>query len=435
MSNSFIHDSQDSSVTDDVLRENIKINNSIVLSSDSSDSDLDSSFHIDVGNDPILKTLKSRQKSINQEESNVLNLAGNNLFKQVKIQQFDLGSNFDKNITKNLTVLNNESMASDGINDNLLQANTFVSQAEIDTKKLISFLGKSTLKKYHNIEYYINMLVNERVSSKYLDWFFFNQDSTITDISDIISNADFFLLGNNWPKLKELILKKYPTISDLLMSIGVSNEKLERLGDGNCLQLTTDRTYDPLAKLLPFDSVLQIIAFYCHEKGFLKIYFAIMLDRNFYELSNSYDNNLYDFLKIFSNEQILDSYFQLVSKDDYFMHYRFSRMIPQYKNILVNYLWKTDSDNIDESLEKLANEFNNLYDNSKYESLLYYILFIYGSDLLPIKMSVEKDMISVNHNNLKEYFINCIHNSTGHLTNDVELPLIKNILGIFNKIS
>lgn len=80
-----------------------------------------------------------------------------------------------------------------------------------------------------------------------------------------------------------------------------------------------------------------------------------------------------------SLKKLVELYWEYIQLKErkYYMLYRLTRLVPSLKSAFMDDLFEKDS-------KKLVKQFDVLFDSQNYKDLLYFILFIYGSELYPI---------------------------------------------------
>ena len=224
--------------------------------------------------------------------------------------------------------------------------------------------------------------------------------------------------------MTEKIKKQFPTLHELCLALGCNKVKLNNIhiSKEDLLQ------YDNLVELTPTENVMKLICYYGSDPLFNKIFICLILDRKIYEslfCDSLICTTIYCKLILQNdpdNESLfLQDYLQVVDKGNYFLHYRLIRLLPNLKNALIERLFK---ENQDTKLAQFVKTFNKLFDEKMYRDLLYFVLFIYGSDEMPFGNS-----------KTTEYFKDCVYDMTQDGTNDVELSLMKGVLNLFYQIN
>lgn len=320
----------------------------------------------------------------------------------VRVKSFNLGKSFDSNISDKMQKLNSlqeliEESPTKKLNDKIhlkLSRNKNKLMNDLVNKKIND-----------NV---IDVIIHENISNKYKDWHFMRENC-----SKEINSTDLLHLMESIG-------------CEPLQDFTISDEDLDRY-DSYCRILPVGYMIECIIKFIGMK--LQVLSTTKEEKkSIVKFLICFILDRKVYEsvdfnnvictkiyrniiLKHLVDNKRENFIEIF--EEITD---KLIIKK-YFIIYRLVKLIPDLKNVMISRLFDND-------IKKIIVEFNSVFDSKQYECLLYLILLVYGSSLLPYG----------SNNTTTRYFRDCIYDMSLTATNDVELSLIKSLLNIFTKI-
>lgn len=268
----------------------------------------------------------------------------------------------------------------------------------------------------------VDSIINETVTNKYHDWHFikYNCSKTI-DTSDL---------------------------NHILKSIGC----IQDYGD-ECRLVIGDQDldkYDSYCTMLPVKYILDVVydnyynsalLNYDSRSRFFKFIICLLLDRKIYESVDIYDKNWSCVLSDLVNKKhcikqldYIKEFSEIFSELDeklYFILYRLCSILPKMKPLLIKHYFKNNPQN-------LILEFNAILDGKGYEKLLYFIMFVYGSSLLPFEQDESNHSEDVKSklakNKVHLYFTDCIYDLAQTTTSEVEVSLIKSLLNIYSKI-
>ena len=416
MSSSPVYDSQDSVDLDQPILNTIKDDNIDSFSDDSLGSlSNDDSYNI------ILQPSKQPGKSDKLEDQILNRLSkteATTLVKRcctdfIEVEQFSLGDEYDPKIAKHIESIKN---ANKNVQADLVINNKSTSRTELITLKIKSKLEQHIYSE-DILNHYISMIVRDTVSDRYKDWHFFTKTSRIKDIDEVISAQELFIFGEDWKAIQKVILKTYPSFQLFLNALGVSTDLLKII-DNKKLSISQSYDHDSLCQILPINAMMTIIPYYHDQPDFVTLFLCFILDRKVYE-SQECSTEWCEELLVKYEHEVFDSYLSLVEPDNYFIHNRFSKMIPIFKKKLeLRLLFDADG-----TVTIILNEFNRLFDAREFKNLLQFILFIYGTD----NVQSLDDLID-----LRNYFSKCIHDVSNESTTEVELTLLKGIIGVFD---
>lgn len=389
--NDYVSDSEDSDNIISIIPNKESNNDDFVVSSTEDESEIDDNFLID---DPILTDNSiTKKRSFDQIDTSTSINIDKDTYSNIKLVNSDLGEHFDINFGEKINNINS-------LKDKISNSNTKLSTPTTDTSTDLSNfnfnIDLNSYKQYHQL------LINKNLSGKFQDWFYFNNNFTYIDNS----NSHFF---NN--------------LDDILLSFGArsidSNNNNTKIISDNKLD------YDRLNSLLPFD-ILKILLDNYSTKfkfEFIKKFPLIILDRNFYEQSYINDSWCIKHYKRIGFYTFIKSYFNHVDINDFFIHYRISRILGNiFSKKLFNKVFDIqDKDDSQKDINKLiVDKFNTLIDNKNFKHILYYLSFV----------------LTIHNNNIKNdkelitYFIRCIEDFTDLITTDVELSMSKSLLNL-----
>lgn len=321
----------------------------------------------------------------------------------VTLKQHNWGPHFDLHLATSLDKIQ-------CLNDDM-QNPSMVSSAEDGTRtQLMSRLQDKDVSPQ-----YIDLVVKESISGRYIDWHFITQDTQFQDVSieqEFLSDEKGALVGS-------ALRETYPTLIQLLHSIGVSQPTLKSLVISDQKPLTHNRCHDTLCEMSPVDTMMRALEIYAENSElFLKYFLCFILDRKIWESMECNTHWCAQVSKIFTSEQLIDGYLDIVERRDYFMHYRLVRSLPGLQSLLVRQLLGP------ETTHAIVQEFEQLMDDKLYQPLLYFTLLIYGTRFMPFGFSPTT-----------QYFKDCTEDLCNESTNAVELSLLRGILGIFLKVT
>lgn len=392
-----IYDSQDSDTERFVIRHEL-VQSVAEYCSEEGDTDDDREANQLFGQNSTLRS-KLWEPKIEIDKSSVIKRED-----VVQVKQYDLGHHFDPMITKSLDKI---SSVTKQVEDSPKGVKTRTKNGGIEDIQL-SFKRRGVSPQYSDL------ITNETVSKRFIDWHFITEDSQFQELPIETTLYDE----------QEALVTRYPTLESLLMSFGVSGDMLDSLATEKYL-LTSKRGIDTLCQLSPIDSILDAFSHYINvSEQFTKYFICLILDRKVYE-SLSCDSLWCT--KIFKNlphHSFLDEYFSLVHPHDYFLHHRVIKLIANIQTPLIRRIFFKDNDQSDEEARKvLVAEFNHLFDKRRLQDLLYFVLSIYGSEFMPFG-----DTLAT------RYFKNCVDDLFNASASDVEISLISGILGVILKI-
>ncbi|CAG58182.1 KRE29 [Nakaseomyces glabratus] len=337
-------------------------------------SDVDD-FEFEDGDDPILKKMKldvKPESSSDSEGEVVLQETDVHpymdfLQKLNKIQAGEVGEKRDIKRDKSIVELQHEELVKQ-----LKSAGTFTSVPD----RLIDHISSEVL------------------SDKFRDWHFITQECRDIDNTTLSSMLDAFGVGNSADLLNlKIIASEYTKKYDSLSTIYPVGYMLEELVD--YYRRTLPRAETPLE--------------YCHA------FFLFVLDIKIYdshECDTSWCEEVLDILtQRFRQEEIFDVYLKVVELNDYYMHYRVTKLIPRMKSYILAKLFGT-VDTV-----TIVNEFNTLLDDKRYKELLYFLLLVLGTRYVPR-----------GKNETIKYFISCVTDVYDDSQSNPEISIIKNYL-------
>lgn len=400
-----VHDSQVSDSDSLIIVNEIQTTQEQVELS-STDEELSSEDSNLLREDELFKRTAVKKENLKRRESH------SSEENSISVKQYDLGRHFDPQIISSMEKIE------------LLNKQIDNSFTKDQTITLTSNLEKTTLryhlKRSHVSDYYIDLIIKESISGKYLDWHFITENCYFEELSPCVS---FFSCGNGKLEATKM-LEKYPSLKDLLLSFGVSEATMDMLSTKES-PITCTRQHDTLCEISPTESMMHALSLYNNDNiYFLKYFICFILDRKVYE---SMDCDMIWCTKIYntlSKEHFTKVYMSLVDKQDYLMHYRLIRLIPAFQKPLVRQLFFEEKElDSKESIAVIVKEFNELFDKRHFQKVLYFILVVYGSQYMPFGQS-----------SVTRYFKCCTDDMSDENTNEVELSLLKGLLSIFTKI-
>ncbi|CCH61103.1 hypothetical protein TBLA_0E00420 [Henningerozyma blattae CBS 6284] len=377
---------------------------------DSTDDEHDNNQFLDesLAGDAIFSLITQHKQSTNLDlDKN----GGNNIKNEpsikdskVEIKQSDLGDDFDEELGKKMKRFRD-------ISDDITTLKKRALDYEYRTDSNNIALLKKQIKYKEISNNYLEMVANETLSGKYKDWFFFTENSRFNE--DILEDIENF-------SSKEIMLK-YGDFKKLLVCFGTNIKYLYQ--DYNISDLKYK--YDTLSILQPIDTMKVIIGHYfiIDPINFKKFFPSLLLDRNFYESLSIDDDWCTSFYNKITPKIFFKNYFKVVNKTDFFLHYRLIRIIPSSKNLIISLIFSTSVEVKDVEKNPVIEMFNYLIDEKNYKNLLYFILVLSGSNLVPF-----------GSNKYVDYFQSCINDISDENSNEVELTLVRNILKLFEKV-
>lgn len=376
--------------------------------------------------DPILKrTVIPKRKAPGNDEGEEILKTPKRLINYVPLKNFNLGDSFDNTITTKVAKLQDlkkEILDSPRRNTNIVITSNTVAKSEL--QKSIKFAGFIP-------EIYLDLITKETISDKYKDWHFISENCHYEELMDLeMKDMDYsFLFGNGsfQGKVPEFVRLKCPDITNLLVFFGVNQEKC------NSLKINYEKKenakHDNLCTIFPINKMLKFLMYYYNDdegarEVFLRAFICLILDRNVFNAVELDHKLCFKVLELFDETYFINIYFKIVSKNDFFLHYRLLQIFPNLQNALLRRRYNENQGEIETMRQNLINEFNELFDCKNYKNLLYFILTMYGSKFIPFGPKSQ----------VTEYFKDCILDISNETTNDVEISILKGILNLFSKI-
>lgn len=321
----------------------------------------------------------------------------------VAIKQHNWGPHFDVHLASSLDKIQS-------FNNELRNPRTLTEGQDGNKTRLMSQLQNKQVSPE-----YLDLIVKESISGRYIDWHFITENSEFQDVSI----EQEFLADEKGKIVQEDIRALYPSLRCFLNSIGVSDLTMRSLEAPSSKPLSANRRFDSLCDISPVESMMRAFEAYSDSgRYFLKSIVCFILDRKIWESMECDARWCHNVLAKFTTQQVLDEYLMLVEKKDYFMHYRFVRSFPHLQLALVRLLinpLKTQA---------VVEEFERLMQEKSYQPLLYFTLLVYGSRLMPF-----------GNFSTTLYLKECTEDLCNESTNAVELSLLRGILGLFLKIT
>ncbi|CAI4038505.1 hypothetical protein SMKI_05G1160 [Saccharomyces mikatae IFO 1815] len=370
--------------------------------------------------DPILK-----RKALNNNERETILKIPRKIIDYVPLKNFNLGDSFDSMITTRVTKLRDlEKEILDSPSGSTGIVTTSNTAAKSELQKSIKCGGIIP-------EKYLDVVTKETISDKYKDWYFISENCHFEELMDLeMKDMDYsFLFGSNTCKgnVPEFLRLKCPNITNLLVLFGVNEEKCFSLRIN--YEKKENAKHDNLCTIYPTDKMLKFLMYYYSADGdvrevFLKAFICLILDRNVFNAMGLDHNMCLKVLELFDHTEFINSYFEIVCKDDFFLHYRLLQIFPNIQTALLGRLFNKERCRISTIEQNIINEFNEMFDYKNYKNLLYFILMMYGSKHTPFGPKSQ----------VTEYFKDCILDISNETTNDVEISILKGILNLFSKI-
>ncbi|EJS44052.1 kre29p [Saccharomyces arboricola H-6] len=378
--------------------------------------------------DPILKRSilsKRRAPSNDVDGDEEISRTPKKLINFVPLKNFNLGQSFDTTITTKVTKLRNlnkEILDSPRESTNVVVTSTITAKSEL--QRNIKFVGNIP-------EVYLDLVTKETISDKYKDWYFISENCHYEELMDLeMKDMDYSFLYSNsacQDDVPDFIRSSFPSIANLLASFGVNQEKakLLKIDYGK----NENSKYDSLCTIFPVEKMLKFLMYYYSDDKeereiFLRTFICLVLDRNVFNAMEMEYKICSKVLELFNEEYFINLYLEIVRKDDFFLHYRLLQIFPNLQILLLGRLFDEKEARSKTIRQSLINKFNELFDYKNYKNLLYFILTIYGSKLIPFGPESQ----------VTEYFKDCILDVSNETTNDVEISILKGILNLFSKI-
>ncbi|SCU88198.1 LANO_0D01398g1_1 [Lachancea nothofagi CBS 11611] len=256
---------------------------------------------------------------------------------------------------------------------------------------------KSTLK--HSVpNAYLEMVFRENHSQQFQDWFFITEDGQA-------ENQEPWDLFLNQKKPRKTNLRC------LLRSFGVSSQYMPESSEAI---ITT--MFDGMNYLESIEWMCQQLEDHTESIGFDGTFLRFILDRNVFnsaECTSSWCSNIYGKL---CQDRFLRIYLQLVAQDEYLLHLRVSRQIPEFHEVLLERLFPRSSQ------QTFIHAFDKILRSKDYSKLLYFVLFIYGTKKMPFGIT-EASVI------LKDQIHDLCEDG-----NQLELIIVRSYINFFMKI-
>ena len=363
----------------------------------------------------------------------------------ITIARFNLGDSFDSKVIEKLNQLNK---VKDIINTNN-NNNDNNSTHENSNKSILSIDDSkesiNELKKQYKLKLSknnitldpdtIDMICHDK-TGRYKDWYF------------ITNNGQEQLVTNS---LKEFLLSIGVDESMLYDDFYINDGLLNQL-DPYCI------IFEPDYILEEFSNLLEHVDGSKYNDNYFKWWLYLILDKTIY---NSLLCNIFwcnDILNIFLKrygtlQNLVKLYWKFIqlNENKYYLLYRLTRLLPKLKPYFVVDIFQNDQ-------TLLINQFDSLYDSQNFKDLLYFILFIHGSEMYPIGIDtsitnndvegddiLENDSIdnkALGNNNVKndqyspqsiiQYFKDCIIDASSDQQCAREIPIILSILKLFS---
>lgn len=337
----------------------------------------------------------------------------------IQVQESDLSGFYGKELSMNMDKLNSMQSL---IHKSPLPKQDSEIQKQFNAKK--DALFKEVIDSRTVKQNLVDAIIHENITNKFQDWHFIRRNC-----------SDSIELG---------------LLTPLMASIGCEMESSDPVF--TITDADVER-YDSYCRMFPVGYMLDHIctslrriathglATTASKTKAAKFFVCFILDRKVYE---SIDMNPLKCTSIYRDVvvkyllendptgnmiNILDELFINLDKNLYFMINRLTTLIPELKNPLMAHYFKNDINNV-------IAKFNTLMDDGMYESLLYFIMLIYGSYLLPFEKSDkddEKDGLENNHTH--KYFKECVYDMSTNTTSDVEISLMKVLLNLYSKVN
>lgn len=364
-------------------------------------SSLEEESSADESNGSVTDRNEKKNKDSTVRSSFVANVWGGKEEISVGVKSYDLGHHFDPSLSSSLDRIRTLTKLADN------------SPANPKSKALFDAEWHD-LKVKEVSPHYIDLVLKESISKKYLDWHFITENS---QFDEVLPNS--FLCDSD-----ETLLERYPTLESLLVAFGVAPKTLDLIQMENS-PLSSSRHNDTLCQLSPFDAMIDAFACY-QEKSeqYARYFICFILDRKVYEsicCDTLWCSKIY---KTFSPDAFVQVHLSLVDSKDYFLHHRLIKLIPTIQDVLVRrVLFNAKDLTEDQAKDILVEEFNDLFDKRRFQQLLYFVLVIYGSKYMPFGDSYAT-----------RYFKDCTVDLFNASASDVELSLLNGFLSIFAKI-
>lgn len=411
----------------------------IMLSSSSSESDGSTSdIYISTRRqgsslDPILSSVEKSSKATKALRATSVPVPLKKNDGDIAITTFNLGASFDSRVADKVEQLKN---AHQMMEQGLSHTQEGVSQNDVaipeETVREVKKRYRSKLeqnKMLDKVDHDLIDIMCRDETGRYRDWFFITKNSRDDNI---------------------------PTrnILEFLASIGVDPILLEddfHMMDGHLNEL------DPYPMIHHPDYILQEYNRIPVHNNSFKWWLYLVLDKTIYNSLACNVSWCHEMVRKFSKQhgstqRLVELYWEYIRLDErkYYMLYRFTRIVPVLKPIFIENMFQDD-------LKQLVKEFDMLFDAQNYRDLLYFILFIYGSDLYPIgnssnferdddggvneAMDFYSDIDTIlkdkpakpnESQSISQYFKDCIIDVSSDGQSAREIPIILSILKLFS---
>lgn len=361
----------------------------------------------------------------------------------ITLSQFNLGDSFDFNVIEKLNQLNKLSdMINTNNNNNNNKNDNNKPDFDIDgSKELINQLKKQYKLKLSKNNVIldpdtIDMICYDK-TGKYKDWYFITNNSRDQLITTDLQNF-FISIGVDKNMLSE----------DFCIDDSLLNEL-----DPYCVIFEPGYILQEFSNLLQHANDMNTAP----NDNFFKWWLYLILDKTIFnsiQCDILWCNSILNiFIKKYGSiEKLIQLYWKYVQSNTnrYYLLYRLTLLIPILKKHFINDIFKNDP-------KLLINQFDTLYDSQNFKDLLYFILFIHGSEMYPIGSDISitnndiegGDIIendsAVNNKALSgivendqyspqliiQYFKDCITDSSSDQQCAREIPIILGILKLF----
>ncbi|SCU95427.1 LADA_0G15566g1_1 [Lachancea dasiensis] len=304
---------------------------------------------------------------------------------RIDFVEFHKGHRFDDELLPRLQKFEEVSKTTDSLSQQPKRVNDQNSLRELQSKLA------------HKVpRAYLEMVLRENNYHQYEDWHFMTEDSQGKDCDPW---EQFLNPHGHLPQ---------PSLKEFLVSIGVPTSFMPETAEKISVTM-----FDRMNYLESVSWMCQQLEHYVDSSGFTKTFIRYILDRNIYdsaECNSMWCSKVYGQL---CEDHFLRTYLQLVENDEYMLHLRVARQIPEIHGPLLEALHPNAGQQV------FAEKFHELLNSKEYRKLLYFILFILGTDKLPF-----------GRNDITLHFKNQIHDFCED-GNNLELIVLKSYINLF----
>ncbi|AET37439.1 Smc5-Smc6 complex subunit KRE29 Ecym_1191 [Eremothecium cymbalariae DBVPG len=277
---------------------------------------------------------------------------------------------------------------------------------ETSPEKQISALS-SIIKQREDM---IKLSIKNPISQQLLDFLVRDKLETTKDWYFITDSPTY-----QEPSLLDKFSGKQKTygIEELYVQFGVCKAKLDP-----SFAITNYKNFDQMNNRVPVELMCDEILRHVPTTNkrdialSLRYFILFILDRKVFESDALTMSWIVDTWIKHRFSDHLDVYLSLVPKDCYFLHHRFTRLLP-IKSELIKKLFS------DLTPQAVAQKFDELMDQKNWFQMLYFILFINGITELP-----------KGSNGIWHYFRDCIYDMNIDNVSSIELSVLKSYINL-----